>query len=105
MSGIEAVKKIVATEAEARKIVEEAKARSQEILSQASQDAEKVRQEVLAEAQRQREELLATARESAEAEASKSDLKTTELLEGFQKAFESRKDIAIGKAVELVLRG
>ncbi len=105
MSGIEAVKKIVATEAEARKIVEEAKARSQEILSQASRDGERVRQEVLGAAQTQREELLAAARASAEAEASKSDLETTELLEGFQKAFESRKDLAIDKAVELVLIG
>ena len=105
LSGIDAVKKIVETEAQARRIVEEAKARSQEILSSASQDAERVRQDVLANARSRREEILRTARANAEAEASKSDEETTQQLESYRKAFENRKDLAVKKAVELVLRG
>ena len=105
MSGIEAVKRIVETESQARKIVEEAKARAQEILSGASQDAENARQEILADTQRQRGQMLTRARAEAEAEASKSDIETGQLLEGFQKAFERKKDLAVKRAVELVLRG
>ncbi|HEY5620249.1 MAG TPA: hypothetical protein VIK88_01175 [Candidatus Bathyarchaeia archaeon] len=105
MSGIDAVKRIVETEAQARRIVEEAKARSQEILSSAAQDAERVRQDVLASTRSRREEILRAARANAEAEASRSDEETTQQLEGYRKVFESRKDLAVEKAVELVLRG
>ena len=105
MSGIDAVKKIVETEAQARRIVEEARIRSQEILSRASQDAEKARQEILAEAQRHREEILNRARSEAEAEAAKSDVDADQLLANYQKAFQNRKDVALQKAVELILHG
>ncbi len=105
MSGIEAVRKIVETESQGRRIVEVAKTRAQEILSRASQDAEKARQEILAEAQRQREEILSIARVEAEAEAGKSEVETSQLLEGYRKALEGRKDLAVKKAVELILRG
>ena len=74
-------------------------------MSSASQDAERVRQEVLASARSRREEILRTGRANAEAVASKSDEETTQQLEGFRKAFEGRKDLAVKKAVELVLRG
>ena len=103
MSGIEAVKKIVETEAQARRIVEDAKARSQEILSLASQEAERVHQQVLAQSRGRRDEILSSARTEAEAEASKSDIETSQQLESYRKAFEGRKDTAVLKAVELVL--
>lgn len=105
MSGIEAVKRIVETEAKARTIVEEARVRAQQILSQASQETENVRQHVLSSAKARREEILQSARENAESEAGKSDVETTQQLEGYRKAFEGRKELAVKKAVELVLRG
>ncbi len=105
LSGIDAVKKIVQTEAQARRIVEEANARAQEILSRASQETEKIRQDVLSSARTQREEILAAARAEAEAEAAKADVNTTQQLESFQKAFETRKEHAVAKAVELILGG
>ena len=105
MSGIEAVKKIVETEAQARRIVEEAKARAQEILSHASHAAEKIHEEVQADAKARRDEILQSARAEAEVEASKSDDETTQQLEVYKKAFEGRKELAVKRAVELVLRG
>ena len=105
MSGIEAVKRIVETEAKARTIVEESRVRAQQILSQASQETENVRQHVLSGAKARREEILQSARENAESEAGKSDVETTQQLEGYRKAFEGRKELAVKKAVELVLRG
>lgn len=105
MSGIDAVRKIVETEAQARKIVEEAKARSQELLSRASREAEKVREEILARAQKEREQILSKARSEAEAEAAASDALTAEQLENYRKAFESRKQLALEKALNLVLQG
>jgi len=105
LSGIEAVKRIVETEAKARTIVEESRVRAQQILSQASQETENVRQHVLSSAKARREEILQMARENAESEAGKSDVETTQQLEGYRKAFEGRKELAVKKAVELVLRG
>jgi vacuolar-type H+-ATPase subunit H len=105
LSGIEAVKRIVETEAKARTIVEESRVRAQQILSQASQETENVRQHVLSSAKARREEILQTGREHAESEAGKSDAETTQQLEGYRKAFEGRKELAVKKAVELVLRG
>ncbi len=105
LSGIDAVKRIVEIEAQARKIVEEAKSRSQEIISRASQESEKARQEVLQEARRQREQILTQARAEAEAEASKSDIETSQLLESYQRTFNERKQTAVQKAIELILRG
>ncbi len=105
LSGIDAVKRIVEIEAQARKILEEAKSRSQDIVSQASQESERARQEVLEEARQQREQILTQARAEAEAEASKSDIETSQLLESFQRTFNERKQTAVQKAVELILRG
>ncbi len=105
LSGIDAVKRIVEIEAQARKIVEEAKSRSQEIISRASEESEKARQEVLQEARRQREQILTQARAEAEAEAGKSDVETSQLLESYQRTFSERKQTAVQKAVELILRG
>ena len=105
MSGIDAVKRIVEIEAEARKMVEEAKSRSQERVSQASSESEGARQELLEEARQQREQILTEARAEAEAEAGKSDIETSQLLEGYQRTFSERKETAVQKAVALVLRG
>ena len=102
---MDAVKRIVETEAQARKIVEEANVKAQDILTQASKDAETAKRMILAEAQGQREEILNQAKIDAEAEAAKSDVDTDQLLANYQKAFQSRKDAAVEKAVELVLRG
>ena len=105
MSGIDAVRKIVETEAQARRTVEEARARAQEILSHASHATEKIHEEVQADARARRDEILQSARAEAEVEASKSDDETTQQLEVYKKAFEGRKELAVKKAVELVLRG
>lgn len=105
MSGIDAIKRIVETEARARRIVEESRVRAQQILSHASQEIENVRQQILSSAKARREETIQTARENAESEASKSDAETTQQLEVYRKAFEGRKELAVKKAVELVLRG
>jgi len=105
LSGIDAVKRIVEIEAQARKIVEEAKSRAHETVSRASEEAEKARQEVLEQARRQREQILTQARAEAEAEASKSDIETSQLLESYQRIFNERKQTAVQKAVELILRG
>ena len=102
---MEAVRKIIETEAQANRIVEEARGRAQEILSRAHQEAEKARQEILAQAKARRETILSAAREDAEAEAAKSDDETTLQIEAYKKAFENKRELAIRKAVELVLRG
>ncbi len=85
-------------------MVEEAKVRSQEILLRAAEDAERVRQELLAEARARREEILRSARVNVEAEAAMSDSETTQQLESYRKAFESRKETAAEKALELILK-
>jgi hypothetical protein len=41
----------------------------------------------------------------AEAEATKSEAETEELMANYQKAFQTRKDVAVDKAVDLILRG
>jgi len=105
LSGIDAVKKIVETEAQARNIVEKAKNVSQDILTGASKDAETAKQEVLAEARKDRDDILSRARMEAEAEASKSDTETDQLLASYQKAFQNRKEAAVERALELILRG
>lgn len=99
------MKKIIETEAQARKIIEEAGTQSQGILSQASRDAERARQEILAQAQRQIQETLKGAKAAAEEEAAKSDFDTDQLLTNYQKSFQAKKDVAVEKAVELILRG
>ena len=105
MSGIDAVKRIVETEAQARKIVEESKTKAQDVLIRATKDAETARQGILAQAQRKREEILSMAKVDAEAEADRSDVDTEQLLAGYQKAFQARKSEAVEKAVQLILRG
>lgn len=104
MSGIDAVKRIVETEEQARKIVEEARQKAQEIVSRTSREAEKVREQVLAEAQKRREDLLVRVREDAEKDAEKSDMETNSLIQNYQRAFEEKKDDAVRKAVDLVIR-
>jgi vacuolar-type H+-ATPase subunit H len=103
LSGIEAVRKIVETEAQAKQIVEEAKSRAQEILAHASEQAQEVRQTSTTEAERRRVQMLRETREKAEADARSSDVETDSLLENYKKLFENRKDVAVKKAVELVL--
>ncbi len=105
MSGIDAVKRIVETEAQARKTVEEARHKAQDILTRASKDSETDRQEILAQAHQQREEILNRARTEAEGEAAKSDVDTDQTLANYQKAFQNKKDAAVEKALELILRG
>ena len=105
MSGIDAVKRIVETEAKARKIVEESKARAQDILQTASKDVEAARTSIFEQVQRQRDEILSKAKVEAEAEAGRSDVDTDQMLASYQKSFQSRKDEAVEKAVQLILRG
>ena len=105
MSGIEAVKKIVETEAQAKRIVEEAQLSAEEILARASEEAQKVRQTSAAEAEQRKVQMLRETREKAEADARSSDVETDSLLENYKKLFEDRKDVAAKKAVELVLGG
>ncbi len=105
MSGIDAVRKIVETEGQARRIVDEAKVRAQQIIAQTSQEAEMLRQEALSSAQKQREEILGMAKEKAEAEARQSDVETEQLLKNYRKLAEARKDDAVSKALELILSG
>ncbi len=105
MSGIEAVRKIVETEAQAKQIVEEAKSRAQEILAHASEEAQKVRQISTTEAEDRKVQMLRETRENAEADARSSDAETDSLLESYKKLFENRKDVAAKKAVDLILGG
>jgi ATP synthase H subunit len=103
LSGIHAVRQIVETEGQARKIVEDAKARAQQIVSQAHQEAEMLRQEAISSAQKNREEILEQAKTRAEAEARKSDAETQQLLVNYQKLAQTRKHDAVEKALELIL--
>jgi len=105
LSGIEAVRKIVETEAQAKQIVEEAKSRAQEILAHASEEAQKVRQISTSEAEQRKVQMLRETREKAEADARSSDVETDSLLESYKKLFENRKDAAAKKAVEIILGG
>ncbi len=103
MSGIDAVKKIVETEGQARKIVEDSKARAQQIISQAHHEAGLLIQEAVSSAQKQREQILLEAKQRADAEARQSDIETQQQLENYRRLAESRKDDAANKAVELIL--
>ena len=103
LSGMDAVKKIVETEAQARRVVEEAKTRAQQIISGAREDADKIRRGAIAQAQAQREVIVKAASESAEAEARQSDLETERRLESYRRLSDERKSSAVDKAVELIL--
>jgi vacuolar-type H+-ATPase subunit H len=103
LSGIEAVRKIVETEAQAKHIVEEAESSAQDILANASEKARKVRQASTAEAEQRKVQMLRETREKAEADARNSDEETDSLLENYKKLFENRKDAATKKAVDLIL--
>ena len=103
MSGLDAVKKIVGTEAEARGIVDEAKTRAQEIIVRAHDDAKMLIEEAVSSAQKQREEILRAASEKAEADARRSDVETEQLLKNYQKLADGRSASAVEKAVELIL--
>jgi ATP synthase H subunit len=103
LSGIEAVKKIVGTEGQARRIVDEATARAQQIISEAREQAERIRQDAIARARQRREEILHEAGEKAEAEARQSDEETEQILNTYRKLSEERKAAAISKAMELIL--
>ncbi len=105
MSGIEAVRKIVETEAQAKQIVEDAKSKAVEILARASQEAQNVRHTSTAEAEQRKAQMLRKTREKAEADARNSDVETDTLLETYKRLFEDRKDVAAKKAVELVQGG
>ncbi len=105
MSGIEAVRRIVETEAQAKRIIEEAKSKAQEILERAAVEAQNVRQAAVSRAEQQRAQMLKETREKAEADARSSDMETNSLLENYKKLFEDRRDVAVKKAVELILGG
>jgi len=105
LSGIEAVRKIVETEGQAKRIVEDAKLMAEEILARASEEAQKFRHTSTAEAEQRKVQMLRATREKAEADARSSDVETDSLLENYKKLFEDRKDVAAKKAVELVLGG
>jgi vacuolar-type H+-ATPase subunit H len=103
LSGIDAVKRIVETEGQARKSVDDAKAQAEQVIAKAHEEAEMLRQEAISSAQKQREETLRQAREKAEAEARQSDVETRQLLANYAKLGEARKGDAVNKAVELIL--
>jgi len=105
LSGMEAVRKIVETEAQAKRIIEDAKSRDQEILEGASAEAQRIRQTALSRAEQEKARILKEAREKAEADARSSDEETNSLLENYKKLFENRKEVALKKAVELILGG
>ncbi len=105
MSGIEAVKKIVETEAQAKRTIEEAKTRAQEIIDNAKELAQKARKDAITEAERKKSQMLEATREKAEADAKNSDVETDTLLAKYQKLFQDRKEVAVKKAVEVILGG
>ena len=105
MSGIEAVRRIVETEAEAKRIIEEAKSKAQEILEGAAVEAQNTRQAAISRAEQHRAQMLKETREKAEADARSSDMETNSLLENYKKLFEDRRNVAVRKAVELILGG
>lgn len=103
MSGLDAVKKIVETEGQARRTVEEAKTRGEQVVARAHEEADIIRKEFVSSAQQKREEILATSREKAEAEARQSDAETDKLLLSYRRLSDERKADATAKAVDLVL--
>jgi vacuolar-type H+-ATPase subunit H len=105
LSGIEAVRKIVETEAQAKRIVEEAGTRAREILENASEEGQRVRQTAISQAEKRKAQLLVETRDQAETDAKNSDMETDSQLESFEKLFRSRKDAAVKKAVDLILGG
>ena|SRR5689334_15336589 len=105
LSGIEAVRKIVETEAQAKRIVDEARTRAREILENTSEEAQKVRQTAIAQAEKRKAQLLVETRDQAETDAKNSDIETDSQLESFEKLFHSRKDAAVKKAVDLIVGG
>ncbi len=105
MSGIEAVRRIVETEAQAKRIIEDAKSRAHEILESASAEAQRLRQTAISDADQKKTQLLKEAREKAEADARGSDEETNSQLENYKKLSENRKDVAVKQAVELILGG
>ena len=105
MSGIEAVRKIVETEAQAKRMVEEARTKAKQILENASQDAHKARQNAISQAEKRKAQLLVETRDQAETDAKNSDAETDSQLESFGELFQTRKDAAVQKAVDLILGG
>ena len=105
LSGIEAVRKIVETEAQAKRTVEEARAKAREIVENASEQAKRIRQDAIAQAEKRKAQLLVETKDQAEIDAKNSDLETDSQLESFAKLFQSRKDAAVKKAVDLILGG
>ena len=105
MSGIEAVRRIVETETQAKRIIEEAKSKAQEILERAAVEAQNVRQAAISHAEQQKAQILKDAREKAEADATSSDMETNSLLQNYKKLFEERREVAVKKAVDLILGG
>jgi len=103
LSGIEAVRKIVETETQAKQIVEEANSKAKEILSNANEEAQRIRQSLVSEAEQRRAQILRETKEKAEAEARSSDVETDTLLENYEELYRTRKEVAAKKAVELVL--
>jgi V/A-type H+/Na+-transporting ATPase subunit G/H len=105
LSGIEAVRKIVETEAQAKRIIEDARKKAKEVLENASEDGQKLRQTAISQAERRKAQLLVETRDQAETDAKNSDMETDSQLESFEKLFSSRKDAAVKKAVDLILGG
>jgi vacuolar-type H+-ATPase subunit H len=105
LSGIEAVRKIVETEAQAKRIIEDARKKAKEVLENASEDGQKLRQTAISQAERRKAQFLVETRDQAETDAKNSDMETDSQLESFEKLFSSRKDAAVKKAVDLILGG
>ncbi|TMI06728.1 hypothetical protein E6H34_09930 [Candidatus Bathyarchaeota archaeon] len=105
MSGIEAVRKIVETETQAKRITEEAKSKAQELLERAAVEAQDVRHAAISHAEQQKAQILKDTREKAEADAGNSDMETDSLLQNYKKMFEERREVAVKKAVDLIVGG
>jgi len=105
LSGIDAVKKVVETETQARRIVDEAAAKAQKVISETREQAERIRQEAVASAQGRRDGILREAKEKAEAEALQSDQETEQILDTYRKLSDERKAAAVSKAMALIVNG
>lgn len=103
MSGLEAVKRIVETEAEARRLVDDAKTHAQQIIARANEEAKMLREEAVSSAQKEREELLQAAKQKAEAEARQSDIETDQLLSNYQQLAGAKSNSAADKAIDLIV--
>lgn len=91
MSGLEAVKRIVETEEQARRMLEEYKRKSQEIVSQARLDSDSTRKKLLEEAERTKNAILDKAQEDGVRASEEIRKSAEETIKRLRKNVESNK--------------